>query len=81
MMIDHYMVDFINDAGNVAFANDTPIDDLTAAKSLASKTSKQVDTGAYVVAFTENSGGKTYTAVGHISFFDGKQSETDGVVI
>ena len=84
--IDHYMVEFENDVGNVTFANATHITDLTAAKSLASKTSRKQDGGAYVVAYTADLGGDgfatgQYTAVGHISFFDGKQSETDGVVI
>lgn len=78
--VHHYMVDYLNDAGNVSFANDTHITDLTKAKSLASKTSKQVDTGAYVVAFADNGDG-TFHGIGHISFFDGKQSDTDGTVI
>lgn len=77
--IDHYMVDFLDNAGNVKFANDTHIHSLTVAKAMASKTSKLHDTGAYVVAYVVDDGG--FRAVGHISFFDGKQSETDGEVI
>lgn len=77
--IDHYMVDYLDDADQVAFANETHIASLTVAKALASKTSKQHDTGAYVVAYVVDDGG--FRAVGHISFFDGRQSETDGEVI
>jgi hypothetical protein len=81
MKIDHYMVDYLNDAGNVSFANDTHITDLTKAKSLAAKTSKTVADGAYVVAYVAPSDRGNFVAVGHISFFDGKQSDTDGTVI
>lgn len=80
------MVEYLNEAGNVAFANDTHLTDLTKAKSLAAKTSKRIADGAYMVAYTADLGGDgfatgQYTAVGHISFFDGKQSETDGCVL
>jgi hypothetical protein len=88
MTVHHYMVDHLDDAGNVVFANDREITSLTAAKSLAAKVSKTVDTGAYVVAFAvdytrveETANVTTYRACGHISFFDGKQSDTDGTVI
>ena len=79
--IDHYMVDYLNEAGNVAFANDTHITDLTKAKSLAAKTSRTVADGAYVVAYVAAEDGGNYVAVGHISFFDGYPSETDGRVL
>jgi hypothetical protein len=88
MTVHHYMVDHLDDAGNVVFANDREITSLTAAKSLASKVSKQIDTGAYVVAFSkqltvvgQDGNVDTFVACGHISFFDGKQSETDGIVL
>ena len=82
MQIDHYMVDHLDEAGSVVFANDVPLTSLTAAKALASKTSKKIDTGAYVVAFTkEGADAGTYAACGHISFFDGRQCETDGTVL
>jgi hypothetical protein len=80
--IAHYMVDYADANGDVQFANAAPIQSLSAAKALASKTSKTYDTGAYVVAYTNK--GTTYGRVrpcGHISFFDGTQSETDGIVI
>jgi methionine-rich copper-binding protein CopC len=81
MAITHYMVDHLDEAGNVVFANKIEISSLTAAKSLAAKTSKQVDTGVYVVAFTNGPSDDGFVACGHISFFDGKQSDTDGIVI
>ena len=79
--IDHYMVDYLDDTDTVRFANDTHLYSLSAAKALASKTSKQHADGAYVVAYVEAGGGSHYDAVGHISFFDGRQSETDGIVL
>lgn len=82
MAIDHYMVDYADDNGDVQFANDTPLTSLTKAKALASKTSLQYDTGAYVVAYTKVGADLgTFRACGHISFFDGRQSDTDGVVL
>ena len=82
MLIDHYMVDFCDEDGEVQFANDQPLHSLTKAKSLAAAKSFDIDTGAYVVAFTkEGADLGTTVACGHISFFDGKQSETDGVVL
>lgn len=80
--IDHYSVDFMDSDGVVREANDEPLESLTAAKALASKVSRQQDTGAYVVAHSliEGRDGK-FAAVGHISFFDGKQDATDGIVI
>lgn len=80
--IHHYMVEYENEDGKVVFANDTEIVSLTAAKSLASKISGTTDFyGAYVVAFAQRGSAEPFVAIGHISFFDGKQSETDGVVI
>jgi hypothetical protein len=86
--VHHYMVDHLDAAGDVVFANDREIVSLTAAKSLAAKTSKTIDTGAYVVAFEVDYAASgigddavAYRACGHISFFDGKQSDTDGTVI
>lgn len=82
--VHHYMVDYLDEHMNVVFANDREITSLTAAKSLASKTSKKVDTGAYVVAYATSGSSVDATgfvAIGHISFYEGRQSETDGVVI
>jgi hypothetical protein len=76
------MVDYLAPGtDDVKFANDTPITSLTKAKALASRQSKAVDTGAYVVAFAAVDGGKSFVAVGHIAFYDGKQSATDGQVV
>lgn len=80
MQIDHYMVDYANDTGDVLFANDTPLMSLTQAKVLAVKTSLKNAYGAYVVAYAKADLG-TFRACGHISFYDGRQSETDGVVL
>lgn len=82
MSIDHYMVDYADDNGDVKFANDTPLTSLTEAKSLASKTSRYLAFGAYVVAYTKVGADLgTFRACGHISFYDGRQCETDGVVL
>jgi len=82
MTIDHYMVDYANEAGDVLFANDVPLHSLTAAKALASKTSLKNAYGAYVVAYTgEKTEFGAYQACGHISFYGGIQCETDGVVL
>lgn len=82
MSIDHYMVDYANEAGDVLFANDTPLRSLSAAKALASKTSLKNAYGAYVVAYTaEGADFGTFKACGHISFYDGRQCDTDGVVL
>lgn len=78
MSIDHYMVEYETD--RVRFANNTPLHSLTQAKSLASKTSRAFEFGAYVVAYTATDLG-TFRACGHISFYDGRQCETDGVVL
>jgi hypothetical protein len=80
--VDHYMVEYLDEAMGVAFANDRELSSLTGAKALAAKTSKTWDTGAYVVAFTkEGADLGQFVACGHISFFDGRQCETDGVVL
>lgn len=80
--IDHYMVDYVDNDGKVAFANDSHIHSLTKAKALASKFSRSHDTGAYVVAFTsEGADAGRFVACGHISFFDGRPGDTDGQVI
>lgn len=80
--IDHYMVDFLGEGDKVEFANDTPITNLTKAKSLAAKESRQNSNGAYVVAYTaEGADQGKFIAVGHISFYEGRQSETDGQVL
>lgn len=85
MSIHHYMVEYEDDQGVVQFANDTEITSLTAAKSLASSVSKDAPYGAYVVAFGHQQPihmkSDAYVAIGHISFFNGKQSDTDGTVI
>jgi hypothetical protein len=80
MRVHHYMVEYEDEAGGIHFANDAEMTSLTAAKALASRQSKKFSDGAYVVAFHEDADGR-YSAIGHISFFDGKQSETDGIVI
>lgn len=83
--VDHYMVEHLDSFGEVQFANDNDLTSLTLAKALARRVSKSDTDGAYVVAFAvdpdSNSDRPTFVAVGHISFFDGRQSETDGVVL
>lgn len=82
MAVHHYMVDYLDEAGDVQFANPVELTSLTKAKALASKVSQTCNTGAYVVAYADDHAEPpTFTAVGHISFFDGKQSETDGIVL
>ena len=79
--IDHYMVEHLDAGGDVVFDNATELSGLTEALTLAAKVSKTVDTGAYVVAFEAGDKPGTFTACGHISFFDGKRGDTDGVVL
>lgn len=83
MAVHHYMVEFEDEQGKVQFANETEITSLTSAKAQASALSRDVPHGAYVVAFSNSVPGANggFVAIGHISFFDGKQSETDGIVL
>lgn len=75
--VDHYMVDFEDEKGAVQFASDVPLTSLPAAKALARKVSKK-HSSAYVVAYVARGG--QFEAVGHVSFFLGRQGGVEGLV-
>jgi hypothetical protein len=79
LKIDHYMVDYLDDAGTVKFASDRHLATLADAKALARKTSRKHG-GASAVAFYATVGG-FFAACGAVSYTDGHVSDVDGQVI
>lgn len=79
MRVHHYMVEFNDKNDRVQFANDRDLATLAEATTLARKTSKKHDE-AYEVAFVPAMQPGTYTAVGHVAFYNGHRGATEGRV-